>query len=122
MSNTALPTFEFSGYTQDGQVAAVRVMANVDTPEQAAAIAATFPKWLKVIGTHCSGWRGESKDYTTWGIVSFQASLTTDGVNKGINETGLKRLKRFLSLVPYRFYAYEISNPATPEQLKALIA
>ncbi len=70
------------------------------TREEAEAVIAGLPKWVNVKvcsisgmdhgyqpdGSYDNGWRG-------W-FLAFHADLVADGVNGGVNETGLKRLAR----------------------------
>lgn len=54
------------------------------------AIAERFPKSAGVRATHCSGdWDGHR------GSVSWQAKLSADRVNGGVNEAGMRRWRSF---------------------------
>jgi hypothetical protein len=66
------------------------------TPEEAKEIASQFSKSAKVRGTTLSTYSRENPDQSlTRGTVHFQANLSPSGVNRGINETGLKRYRSF---------------------------
>ena len=62
---------------------------DVETVEEAKAIAARFPKSRKVRGTSCGGLRDGK--YTTWGYVVLKTQLSPDGTTGTANETGIKR-------------------------------
>jgi hypothetical protein len=62
---------------------------DVETVEEAKAIAARFPKSRKVRGTSCGGLRDGK--YTTWGYVALHTHLYPDGTTGEKNETGIKR-------------------------------
>lgn len=57
----------------------------------AQAFSAIFPKWLRVKTTGLGG----SPEYKA--IVQFHVSLSPDGNNAGVNETGIKRLAAFIT-------------------------
>lgn len=62
----------------------------VPTIEEAQALAARFPKSLRVKGSGICDGLGKS-----WGVVKLEASMSPDGVNKGANETGIRRVRGF---------------------------
>lgn len=72
----------------------------VATPELAKEIAASFPKFVKV-----KGQRYLDRDGTIKGYVSFHLGLSADRVTGAVNETGLKRLRKFLGLVEIEWLA-----------------
>lgn len=117
---STLPTFQFSGYVGHangaaGAVYQAKVGVYVDSPDEARAIAATFPKsWRVKAG---KGW-GLSGHY---GYVIMTVDLGADGVNGGANEAGLKRLRAMAKRVPFEFHAENCLNAASPEQLAALL-
>lgn len=69
----------------------IQVSAVVETEADAQAVAAQFPKSLKLRGTsiHGSDWDGPR------GYLSVRVQLSANGVNKGANESGLKRYRSF---------------------------
>lgn len=77
----------------------VSVTANIEVPtlEAAQALAAEFPKTTKVRATTLTS--PIDGDYTkgsrVTGIVTFQATTASNGVNGGTNETGIRRLRSF---------------------------
>lgn len=97
-----------------GDVAEIKVRIVTATREEAAEIASRFPKSLRVRASSTSGSDYYDHEVTdpryskahklddlwahTWevGTVSFSASFAADGVNKGANETGLKRYRSFV--------------------------
>src|SRR4051812_40999062 len=87
----------------------------VDTPEQAKEIAATFPKFVKV-----KGQRYHAEDGMK-GLVSFHIGLSADGVTGAVNETGLKRLRRFLDLVEVKWLANSKNSYPTLDAFKASV-
>lgn len=101
--NDPKPTMRISGYCHSDagrldftRVAHVRLYIDLDTPEQAVDLAARFPKAAKVHGGPCSGW-GPNGALPTTGLISGYAILEANGVNGGVNETGLKRYRTWLA-------------------------
>jgi hypothetical protein len=77
-----------------------RARQDTDTATAAAdaqAIAALFTKATKAKGTYCSTYHRYDGVYYNFaeGIIGFTAKLAADGVNGGVNETGLKRWAAF---------------------------
>jgi hypothetical protein len=62
----------------------------VETPEQAMAIVASFPQSLRVKANSVA-----VDGYKLQGSVYFRVQLSSNGVNKGENETGLRRIRNF---------------------------
>lgn len=111
-----LPIFEVTGYVQDGEVFSIEARATTTTRARAVAIAASFPKSLRVSGYGVTGMGSE------FGGVSLRVSLSASRNNKGANEGGIDRLRRFLARVAHEFRGNSaIGNPATPEQLRAIV-
>lgn len=98
-----------------GRIGNVSAGLIVATPEEARAIAATFPKSVGVKASEISG-----SDEGT-GYVSFSVWLSPDAANKGKNETGLKRLRRFLQIASWRYDAEAFGNSATRDQFDDLV-
>lgn len=117
---STLPTFQLSGFVglpgkAPDVVYRVELGITIDSPDEARAIAATFPKsWRVKAG---KGW-GLSGHY---GYVIMTVELGADGVNGGANEAGLKRLRAMAKRVPFEFHAENCLNAASPEQLAALL-
>jgi hypothetical protein len=85
---------------------AIEATLEVDTPEEAREIAASFPKSAKVHGqtlhTYVADENGhaildsEGCHQTLYhGWVSFHAKIKADDVNGGRNETGIRRYRSF---------------------------
>lgn len=75
--------------------------------------AAKFPKSCGLrVGGGCDA------DGTRYGVVTTHVNLYADGVNGGVNETGVKRLKRFLRDTPF-VVKMNAGNSATPEKITA---
>lgn len=68
--------------------------ADMETEEAAQAYAAQFPKSTKPHITRCSG-GGEAE---TWS-VNWNVQLSQNGVNGGVNETGIKRMLKVLEVM-----------------------
>lgn len=64
-----------------------------ETQDELQAFIALFPKSVKVYGTLCTTVAGITLPY-----ASFSVSLGSDEVNQGTNETGIKRIRKFVAL------------------------
>lgn len=95
-------TFELGAYTSGWTKARVIV----PTAEDAQAIAAQFPKSAKVRASSISGYfKGDTTEgayssdpdaaLATHGYVHIEIVLQSNGVNGGVNETGIKRYRAF---------------------------
>lgn len=91
--------------------------ARVADKAEAERAAALFPKYLKVRGGTISG---DPQNGT--GYVSFDVRFVADGVNKGANETGLKRLRAFLKVASWNYDSAAFSNSATQDQFDRFVA
>ncbi len=89
--------FEVWAAEKGGVPYLVKADAIVATKADAEAFAATMPKWLRVVGSSISGSTRGS------GYISFHVNFAADAVNGGKNEAGMKRLKKFLSLVEWEY-------------------
>lgn len=76
--------------TEGHRIVGLRIIAKFETPAEALAFGASFPKSLRV------------KAWPTSTTATFEANLTEDGVNKGANETGIKRFRRALAILAER--------------------
>lgn len=84
-------SWRFSGHADEDGPYAIQGSARHDTHEDAVAHADSLPKSSKVRALRVRGYReGEPAES---GVTNFQASLRKDGVNGGVNETGIKRYK-----------------------------
>jgi hypothetical protein len=70
------------------RVMSVNFHARFETAEAAAAYVATLPKSLGV-----KSWKGNK-------IIAFRVSFRQSGVTGSANETGMRRVRRFLELCP----------------------
>lgn len=75
---------------QDGTLSSIEASAAVLTLEEAQRVAAMFPKSVKLVSSHLSGDPEGNR-----GCVTFIASLSANGTNGGVNETGLARYRTF---------------------------
>jgi hypothetical protein len=116
----------------EGGVAAIEVamdVAGVGEPSIAEAkrIAALFPKSVGVkasrvsyspmVGSDEYGGRHDERDYSrsvSRGMVVLGARLMADGVNKGVNESGLKRAASFLKHAARLGYEVRLLDPYDP--------
>ena len=73
----------------------IDIRAYFTTEELAQQYAAKFPKSLKMRAYRVSGSEGD------FGGVGVNIKLSSDDVNKGINETGVARLRRIQKLAPH---------------------
>jgi len=73
------------------------------TQEQLDTFIALFPKSTKVVATRLTTLDGATSPHATFGI-----RLVADNVNGGTNETGLKRLHKFVAVATSN--GYEIHN------------
>ena len=88
MTETAAPalTIETTAY-------GATVTARFDTPQDAAAFAARFPKAAKLTAPSLNGYTVVGRPgHPERGMIRVHVKLTADGVNGGVNETGLRRL------------------------------
>lgn len=81
--------------TLDGQLCWLNASRHFVTPEEAAQYVATLPKALNVKASFYTDF-----DNVTRGLASFHVRLKADKANGGVNESGLKRLRRFVATVP----------------------
>lgn len=105
---------ELNGRENTGVVGFIGADCYVPTKADALRIAAEFPKSYGVRGYYVSG-------DTEWGGISISAHLSADGANKGKNEGGIARMRKFLAKVPHEFDVRLISNAASVDQLKAIV-
>lgn len=102
----------------------VKATLYVETPEQARAIAARFPKAAKVRASTVSAWVGyldgvewePDLDNAVFGTVGIDAKIAADGVNGGRNETGIKRLATFRRAAERLGYDVVYRPPGTAAQ------
>ncbi len=99
-------TFQLEATEDFAQVTAI-----VESLERAREIAAQFPKSY---GMRAKTLSGSGPDYTdadgrriTKGYLELHAKLAADGVNRGVNESGIARLRRTLSKIERLGYAFE---------------
>lgn len=86
------------------------------TMADAQAFAATLPKFLKARGTGFSDCRSPIR-----GCVWFSVTLKSDGVNGGVNETGLKRLRKAAQVLAFEWNPDTCANSMTEEFFRNLI-
>lgn len=72
----------------------IEFTAILDTPEAAVEFVARFPKSAKLRATTL-GTYDDAGNFTL-GYVSHRINLRSDGVNGGVNETGIKRYRSIL--------------------------
>jgi len=103
----------------NGNISSVHANRDFATKDEAAAHCATFPKYVGVKPGTCRGLLDDA--YTVWGTANFYVQIAADGVNKGINESGVKRLRKFLALADY-VYMPLYGNSLTAEEFAAFVA
>jgi hypothetical protein len=96
-----------------------QLRAEFATVADATTFVATLPKRLRIKASTISDGRGN-----TWGYASGSVSLNADGANKGINETGLARLRAWVKVLnPTTMHDDNVCiNYATTEQVAHLLA
>lgn len=111
-------TFYVSGWidTETKEVLYIGANSYYKSIEEANIVLNKFPKSYKVKVAKIY-----STDPNISAMVTCSSYLGKDEVNKGKNETGIKRMKSFLKKVSYEFVENQILNPATVEQMKALL-
>ena len=84
----------------------IDIKAYFTTEELAQQYAAKFPKSLKMRAYRVNGYdhSGNSIDF---GGVGVHIKLCSDDVNKGVNETGVARLRRIQKLAPHVMFGSE---------------
>lgn len=95
-----------------------------ETQEEAEAFVARFPKYAKVKVVFLSSYSGSLDEGNSQRHVHYtgraQGTLKADGVNKGRNETGIKRLRAIQKVMGTDLvYRMPYGNSYTPEQLEA---
>ena len=88
------------------------------TEADAQAFVATLPKSLKARATTMSG---HLPNGAVSGYVWLRASLAKDGVNGGVNETGLKRLKVAARVLTFEWNPHTCANSMTEEFFRNLL-
>lgn len=85
-----------------------------ETREEAEAYAARFPKYTKVRVTTSTSYTGSTEDGTWQSHEHFIAyadgKLAADGVNGGVNETGVKRAKAIMKDDSVHFFTDDSTN------------
>jgi hypothetical protein len=121
------PTFNVTGTRQViernndgadvyGEITHISASAIVDTPEQAKSFAASLPKSLKVRGWN---FRVGTEDK---GYIAIEATFGKEKTQGEKNETGTKRLQKFLSRVPYTVGTAYAKNAATPDEIRQFLS
>lgn len=72
------------------------------TLETAQAFARSFPKSRGVYATTLSSVPSAGHPSSNYGLVGINVRLVADGVNGGVNETGIKRLRALARRVPLK--------------------
>jgi hypothetical protein len=75
------------------QASHVQIQVNLVDKAAAQDFVAQFPKSIGWKASTCTDGR------TTWGTAGVTVQLSKDGVNGGVNETGIKRYKRAIVLL-----------------------
>lgn len=112
-------------FTLDATEDAAWLTGWVDSPELAREIAATFPKSVKMRGGAVGGagpdYRNPDGSRRDRGYLRLQLRLRKDGVNGGVNEAGIKRLRSALKTIEKHGYSVEYktsyANSVTRERL-----
>lgn len=98
----------------EGRAYRIEAAMYVDDKAEAQAIADQFPKSVKLYaGTLHASHEPEGRDY---GYVQFVAGLSSDKVNGGVNETGLKRWASFLKNAEKLGIAVEWDTEPAPQK------
>lgn len=102
--------FEVYGSTglyesQKGMAQCIEFNLEVPTLQEAREIASAFPKWLKVKAWTITYGEYSGSDHPRgeFGVVHLEARLLSDGANGGVNETGIKRARKFASMVGFAY-------------------
>jgi len=74
-----------------------------ETADQLEAFIALFPKSVKVYATTTT----TLSDSTIKPQASFGVRLTADAINGGVNETGIKRIRKYISVATANGYELE---------------
>jgi len=90
-----------------------------ETTDQVEAFIALFPKSVKVIASKHSSPEG------TFPYAVFGVRLAADAINGGVNETGIKRIRKYVAIATANGYELEhvrcYGNSLTDEDLDVLI-
>lgn len=138
--NTMSERFVAQAHLQhDGTIGFVSVERYYATREEADAVAATFPKSLRVRANGITGHEYGDSDlhcpaFATrrpsalaglvtceWAFVELSVQFYPNDVNKGKNEAGRARLRRFLARVDWVYREPYCSNKATAEQFATFV-
>lgn len=74
----------------------VRISCQVETVEIAEAYAAEFPKGAKIRASRLTAPDRVNGGWRDYGLITGSIGFKADGVNGGINETGLKRYRTWI--------------------------
>jgi len=83
----------------------IDIKAYFTTEELAQQYAAKFPKSLKMRAYRVASWDNVNDCSIDHGCVDGRIKISSDDVNKGVNETGLARLRRIQKLAPHVMFA-----------------
>jgi len=99
---------EYEAFGETTQPQSVQFSARVPTKDDAVQLAATFPKAMRVKATTLSSPIDGSylNGTETFGLVVSHINLMPTA-NNGVNETGIKRYRRFSKLLDDRGFATE---------------
>lgn len=109
-----VPFADADGYSS--RYHAVRAMAQYDSAELRDAALATFPKWVKVKATTLHRGAGVRVP-----LLSFGVTLTPDATTGQLNETGAKRIRRFLEIADHVWSSSSKNSAATEADFMATI-
>jgi hypothetical protein len=120
--------YTFGSTPVDGVPQSFHLFATFETPAQGREFVARLPKSIKAKAPSLSSWDRETGETLLLGFVTIDAWLTSNGVNKGRNETGIRRyhaavkaLTKLGATIVYRNKVYTNSYP-TREQFEAAIS
>lgn len=114
MTTTAtIHEWHLSAYTDSkGNVAGMRWSLQTATREDAVAMAGAMPKAVRAKATWCG----------SDGVVIVEVNLTPNKANGGMNESGVRRARLMMRVVPAPVMAGDSINSASLDQVKLALA
>jgi hypothetical protein len=95
------------------------------TVEERDAFIALFPKSVKVVASTLSGYDMETSSSWSAPIAAWGVRIDADGVNGGVNETGIKRINKFMAVAKASgmnmTWSMNYQNSITEDQFFAII-
>ena len=113
-----MATYKVTGYKMAKGIC-ISASAEFDTEAEAIIEQAKYPKSLKT-GYHAI--HPMQREKPVYYAVEIGADLKVSGVVGAVNETGIKRMKKFLGMVNWEYAQSPCSNFATEQDIRTALA